>query len=279
MNAENAVPRRRLPFWRTVIDAYILTYNNLGYLARISWAWALLMVPISLAFYALVFRLDWHQSPAGSSESIFTLFGTSLLFLPMFASVAVAWHRKLLENETWPGRVYLRLDRVVADYIYLGLFMLLLVLVPFSGVLWSASRIETADEIPTYGPVALGCLIAMCAGIFVATRIWVVLPARALNRGDVTVKTAWAITHGHFWRLFWGSILCVFPTIIVISVLVAITFGIVDDEDTTLVRYAVGQTLSEFFSAFLAGMPAVSFLSLAYRWLVMDVHDEQHDAN
>lgn len=278
MNAENKEPRRRLPFWRTVIDSYVVTYSNLGYLARISWAWVLLMIPISLAFYALMFWLGWHQAPEGTFGSIFILIASSLLFLPMIASIAVAWHRKLLENESWASGPYLRLDRVVASYFGLALFASLLILAPGTGLLSSASNAQPDDAVitPTW---VLGYLIVMGAGTFIATRIWLALPARALDRDDVTVKSAWAATRGCFWRLFWGSVLCVIPVIIATSALTSTTVGVVDVEDTTLAGYAMGQTLLGFFAAFLGGMPAISFLSLTYRWLMMDSANELQDAN
>lgn len=279
MNAENKVPRRRLPFWHTVIDAYVVTYDNLGYLARISWAWLLVMVPISFAFYALMFRLGWHQAPQSTIGSIFNSFGTSILFLPILASIAVAWHRKLLEGEIWQSSVYLRLDRVVANYIGLALIIVLLVLAPFAGFLSSAANMATADEVPVFGLIGLSCLIVMCAGIFVATRIWLALPARALGRDNIAVGDAWTATRGSFWRLLWGSALCIFPIIIVLTVLAWATIGVDDPEATTIGKYALQQTLFEFVVTFLATMPTVSFLSLAYRWLVMNGTGEPQDTN
>lgn len=279
MNAENKEPRRRLPFWRTIIDSYVVTYSNLGYLARLSWAWVLLMIPISLAFYALMFWLGWHQAPEGTFGSIFIIIASSLLFSPMIASIAVAWHRRLLENESWLSGPYLRLDRVVANYFNLVFLASLLILAPAAGLPSSIANLEAGDADLFSLVLVLGYLIAMGVGTFVATRIWLALPARALDRDDVTVKSAWTITRGCFWRLFWGSVLCVLPVIIATSALTSTTFGVVDVEDTTLARYAVGQTLLGFFAAFLGGMPAISFLSLTYRWLVMDGKGELQEAN
>lgn len=279
MNVTKKVHRRRLPFWRTVIDAYVVTYDNLGYLARISWAWVLLMIPLSLAFYALMFRLGWHQAPEDTFGSIFAFLGSSLLYLPMLASIAVAWHRKLLEDEVWQSAVYLRLDRVVANYIGLALIILFLGLIPFAGFLSRASSIGSMDEVPVAGLIGLGCLILTGVGIFVATRIWLALPPRALDRADITAKDAWAVTRGSFWRLLWGQVLCIFPPIILLTILVWITVGVDEPEDTTLARYTLQQTLFEFLATFLAAMPTVSFLSLAYRWLVMDSTDELQGAD
>ena len=186
MSVTNKVHRRRLPFWRTVTDAYVVTFNNLGYLARISLAWVLLMIPISFAFHALMFWLGWHPTPASKHGSVVNALGSGLLPLPMLASIAVAWHRKVLEGEIWQRGAYLRLDRVVANYLGLVLTTMLLVYAPLMGV---APLVKGRVSPETFIVLVLGGSFMTGAGIFVATRIWLALPAQALDRADATVTT------------------------------------------------------------------------------------------
>ena len=46
--AANSPGSARLPVWETAKEAYALTFSNLGYLFRISWAWMLLWMPIAV---------------------------------------------------------------------------------------------------------------------------------------------------------------------------------------------------------------------------------------
>lgn len=276
MNAENKVPRRRLPFWRTVIDAYVVTYDNLGYLARISWAWLLLMIPIAFAFHTLMFWLGWHLKPTSTLGWVIKATG-NLLPLTMLASIAVAWHRKLLEGELWPSSVYLRLDRVVANYLGLVLVTMLLMYIPLIGVAPIKDRVAPQ----TFIVLMLGASIMMGAGIFVATRIWLALPAQALDRADATIGNAWTITRGSFWRLLWGSALCFFPIIAVVTFVIWMILGVDGLKGTTLAQYTLILTETFFgtLGTLVSAMPTVSFLSLAYRWLVMDGTDAPRGAD
>src|SRR5205085_2448598 len=119
--AVGEAPRRRLPLWRTVGEAYALTFQNLGFLARISWAWVLLMLPISVGYHAFAFSRGWSNPAAFDTVAVqIDWLVSTLLYLPMLASVAVAWHKKLLASEDWPRPFYLRLDRTVASYLGLA---------------------------------------------------------------------------------------------------------------------------------------------------------------
>lgn len=264
---------RHLPFWRTVIDAYAATFRNLGYLAQISWAWIAVMTPVSVAFHSAIFSMGWHQDvDLYSFGSLLAYFGSSALTWLPLASIAVAWHRKLLAGEVWPRRAYLRSDRVVGRYFGLAAMLSLLVLVPAYPLFEvnpsgdGGGSPEDSDEIAFPGPATIAWLLALCAGLFVSTKYWLVLPARALGKG-VPLDVAWTASHQNFWRLFVGGFLCIVPiSALYFAVLLAFELGWV--ERNSAITYAVGQTLSEFAVSFFGAMPVVTFLSLAYRWLV-----------
>ncbi len=245
----------RLEVWRTAVEAYALTFANLGYLLRISWAWVVLMIPVSLGCYASIFWLGWDKLLF--PEALLSTF----LFLPFLASIAVAWHRRLLVNEVWPGSVYLRFDGLVASYF--GLSAVISILFPGPMIAFPSS-VESRWQ----GLLLLAVALATGVGLFLGTRIWLALPARALGNSEITVRQAWRGSRRNVLRLLAGSFLCSLPMFVL--VVLAAMFGPDMAEASQALVYAAWQTLIEIGLTFLAGMPIVSFLSLAYRRLIQD---------
>ena len=245
----------RLEVWRTAVEAYALTFANLGYLLRISWAWVVLMIPVSLGCYASIFWLGWDKLLF--PEALLSTF----LFLPFLASIAVAWHRRLLVNEVWPGSVYLRFDGLVASYF--GLSAVISILFPGPMIAFPSS-VESRWQ----GLLLLAVALATGVGLFLGTRIWLALPARALGNSEITVRQAWRGSRRNVLRLLAGSFLCSLPMFVL--VVLAAMFGPDLAKASQPLVYAAWQTLFEIGLTFLAGMPIVSFLSLAYRRLIQD---------
>ena len=245
----------RLEVWRTAVEAYALTFANLGYLLRISWAWVVLMIPVSLGCYASIFWLGWDKLLF--PEALLSTF----LFLPFLASIAVAWHRRLLVNEVWPGSVYLRFDGLVASYF--GLSAVISILFPGPMIAFPSS-VESKWQ----GLLLLVVALSTGAGLFLGTRIWLALPARALGNSEITVRQAWRGSRGNVLRLIAGSFLC--SLLMFVLVVLAAMFGPDLAKASQPLVYAAWQTLFEIGLTFLAGMPIVSFLSLAYRRLIRD---------
>lgn len=259
-----ATARERLPFWNSVREAYVLTYGNLGYLFRISWAWVALMFPIGVACH---FELAKNSSPEAPVFGWDTLLAP-LLFWPMLASIAVAWHRKLLADEAWPNAYYLRFDTTAARYFALMLLTSFILFVPaFAMTVW-IERVVVASQA---SPGAIMAMIATMAimivlGLYVGTRLWLALPARALERSQVPLAEAWRASRGSTWRILVGSFLCTVPMWVFV---VPPVFWEIDVPPTTQpIAYGLYQTLVEILMTFLAGMPVVSFLSIAYRELI-----------
>ncbi len=255
----------RLQVWRTVVEAYALTLGNLGYLLRISWAWVLLMTPVSLAFYASMFWLSSNKS-----ASYFVSFqdvSSTLLFQPFLASVAVAWHRRLLMNEVWRGRVYMQFDQLVASYFGLAVVILFL----FQGpVIFLGPMIAVIFGAEANWPVWLILIVAFMtgAGLLLSTKIWLTLPARALGNSEITVRQAWRRSRRNVWRLIAGSALSSVPFVALLFL--ATIFATDSTEVGEPLVYATWQTLNELGITFLAGVPIVSFLAAAYRRLIQD---------
>lgn len=194
-----ATARERLPFWSSVREAYVLTYGNLGYLFRISWAWVALMFPIGVACH---FALAKNSSPDAPVFGWDTLLAP-LLFWPMLASIAVAWHRKLLADEAWPKAYYLRFDATAARYLGLMLLTSFILFVPANAMIVWMERVVVASQ------ASLGAIMAMIAtmavmivlGLYVGTRLWLALPARALRPGGRAVEALGASWRVRFYAL------------------------------------------------------------------------------
>src|SRR5262249_42755845 len=125
----------------------------------------------------------------------------------------------------------------------------------------------------------LAITLATCAGLFLSTKIWLALPARALGNSAITVRQAWSGSRRNVWRLIAGSILCGLP-MVVLSVLVTLFVPDPTEAGEPLI-YAAWQTLTDVGITFLVGMPIVSFLSVAYRRLIQerDPADAGNDPN
>lgn len=256
--------RARLPVWRSVAEAYVLTYRNLGYLLRISWAWVALMFPIGVAIHFALAKPASPESPVFGWDT----FLAPLLFWPMLASIAVAWHRKLLADEAWPKVYYLRFDTTAARYLALMLLTSFVLFVPVYVVIVWMERVAVASQ------ASMGAILAMTAtmaitivlGLYIGTRLWLALPARALERSQAPLAEAWRASRGSTWRVLAGSFLCTAPMWAV--VVPQILWDINAPPTTRPIAYGIYETLHEILITFLAGMPVESFLSIAYRQLI-----------
>lgn len=258
-----ATARERLPFWSSVREAYVLTYGNLGYLFRISWAWVALMFPIGVACHFALAKNSSPEAPVFGWDA----FLAPLLFWPMLASIAVAWHRKLLADEAWPKAYYLRFDATAARYLGLMLLTSFILFVPaYALMVWMERAVFSSQASP-------GAIMAMTAtmaivfvlGLYVGTRLWLALPARALERTQVPLAEAWRASRRNTWRILAGSFLCTGP---MWAFVVPPVLWEIDVPNTRPMAYGIYQTLVEILVTFLAGMPVVSFLSVAYRQLI-----------
>ena len=162
--------------------SYAFTAKNVPQLIRIAWLPIVMMLPV----FALANWLasPW-QPPAGqSSKDLTTEFMTalpSLVQLPFLASIAVAWHRLVLRQETVPGWFYARFDGLVWRYAGFGLFLNLLSYLPL---------IFHAGGAP--GEKLLSSLTALAFIVFLLPRIALSLPAIALGRD----LDPWEVTGG-----------------------------------------------------------------------------------
>ncbi len=258
----------KLPFWRTVGQAYVIWANNLAGVIRISWLWLLLMAPVLFAWswFSIPLIAETVQAAAAGEDvprtSGFLQLAQAidlLIRLPMLASIAVAWHRLVLLDEHVENRTYLRLDRVVV--IYAGLFLLFALLAtvpqyiigPYAGSATGAGALS--DLLTRFLALFVGV-----AGFYIAARLSIILPARALERTDITLARAWKETRRNGWRLIWGYFLCTVPVSVIAG---AGSWWLLAADESRPVT-ATGSVIVTYI-AILGAPIAIGFLSLAYR--------------
>ena len=259
----------KLPLWRTIGQSYAIWFKNLPELVRIAWIWILVMAPIVGLFM-------WWQAPAmielmqnaragklDPNPGMTTLMQAinSIILLPMLSSIAVAWHRLLLRDEHVSGP-YLRFDSVVIGYAVLFFLIALLFSVPqyLSQIYAALTQPPDATEIsPGALAVTLISSILTLIAMFFACRLFVVLPAKALER-DISFGTAWAATRKNSWRLFWGYMLSLLPLAVISG---GIGYWIAIAQPSRGVAASIWTIMTLLWALF--GMVGVGFLSLAYR--------------
>ncbi|MFM9846014.1 MAG: hypothetical protein ACKVP3_02510 [Hyphomicrobiaceae bacterium] len=252
---------RRIPVWRTVVDAYAVTFSNLGYLAQISWAWVLLTILIHIAFNYADILLEWQTAPEAWVR-VFYVLASWLIMTPLAASIYVAWHRLLLRDESWPCAWYLRFDKIVVRYLVPSAAMSLIMFGPLLVVMAVWKPDATEDPPDFLVPIVFAALIF---GYLLTTKVWLILPARALER-PLTFQNAWTAAGGNLLRLAVGAQIALLPAWILIFLLAWADYPALL-QDRPAVRL-VAEALEDVVLGCLLVMPMVSFLSLAYRELL-----------
>ncbi len=292
-------PTRSLfPFWRTVIDAHVITIENIGSLARIGWLWGVLIVASAAVLNWVLWPLERAAVEQGYFGSWTMLFVPALVSMILGACIAVPWHRLLLRGEfVTPGRLGGFVNEVLA-YFNVAVIMFAAVLAPiflFTALIEGSTEVEGgalsaalpeasapealdgegedgADGDGGSGWIPALILIAGAAAIiigplaalsFVPTRLALLLPAIATSNRHFGLAHSWRATRGFFWRLYLGGIVCLSMPLVLTLTWFSIV-GLADDTSRAgYVREAVA--LEAIF--FVAGMVVVTFLSMAYRKL------------
>lgn len=291
-------PPGKLPFWRTVIDAHTVTLHNLAALVRIGWPWALLLVLTSAALNWMIW--PWEEAARTAGD-----FGTYGTFLPMLSAlligalIAVPWHRLILTNtEVPPSHATRYLGPGIRYFLWLVALSIIAALPlwaiylsgAFDGIL-SGMEAEAAPfeaALPEPGaetdadseeaqPMGAGEMAILAVAIlfavlgplaaisFIPTRLMLILPAVALEAQNFTPADSWRATRGNFWRLYLGSFAVLAAMFALFALYLALTGMELAETREAFVREAVILDLVSL----VAGMVLVTFLSLAYRHLVM----------
>src|SRR5258708_3959704 len=260
-------PRSQLPLWKTAGEAYAMWWRNFPDLVRVCWIWMLLTAPLwaiwviwwqepYLAGRLQEIRAGQPFDPKALVPNVAPVVG--LIVLPAFASIAVAWHRLLLQGEHPAAGAYLRLDYMVAAYAGVAFLGNMVMLAPY----YFSVTIQFAGEATQSGAAAFVASVepfASFAILFILARLSLVLPAMALGRRDVTFGAAWKISEGNTWRMFWAYVLCFLPVLVVVNG----TLTFVSHNDSHVAASLALITMN--LLVFPVSMICVGMLSLAYR--------------
>ena len=232
---------RTLPTWPMAAESNRLLWTHRDVLFELMWGWLLIMVPVYAMAHLLNERTpDWLNVPG-------------LIELPFLASVAVGWHRFLLEARR-ASTPYLSLDRSVMRYAAYSLvfWAWFLVLGVFNYINEPTAWVLGI----VYGVITLVCLVLM-------GRFMLIFPAIAIGR-PISLNQSWLLTRGNTWRLFWGSLLAILPMLIVLTI-----GGSLTPSEQGMASKVISATLTSLVSA-IGVTAGVSFLSLAYRFFTTE---------
>lgn len=266
MHTSSPMANRHVPIWRTVGEAYRITFSNIGYLVQLAWAWVLITMLAHIAFHLIEASLGLQKS---SMASLRITYWVLLWFItaPLIASICVAWHRFILRGERWPSIVYLRFDNVVLRYLACAALLSIIWFVPFTVISeLQLSPNDLDEDMPDLVVWIAIAFVVLAVGGLLTTKMWLKLPAEALER-PISFQIAWAASQGNLFRLAIGSVVAFLPFFIAslfLNLWIDYPTALEDRPQMKLVATAADDVLL----LSLGAIPMVSFLSLAYRQLL-----------
>jgi uncharacterized membrane protein YjgN (DUF898 family) len=127
---------RHLPVTAAFRHAVLSTWNNLGFAFHASLPWLVVLIPLnvwaSLSMTAEPLLPGQQPTPEQMRDALL-FYATSALSSVIYASIAVGWHRYILQDEVPLGRQRLRLDATVWRYVgnsFLVILMVTLLIMP-----------------------------------------------------------------------------------------------------------------------------------------------------
>lgn len=251
----SAVRPAKLPFWQTVRDSLVVTLSHAGVFFRFAWPFlaALAITDAISAWLQFPLEMKMRSDPQSVSSSAYLSFG----FFPMIAQMlvgavlAVAWHRYIVAQiEPTPGVAIAQRERVFA---YLGWG--LLSVIPFMLAMVPSFVVAAfMDEKHTALLFAVVTILTATA-LIPFFRYVLIFPAAALGHA-VRLRSVSYATRGNALRLACGTYLAASPGF-------ALPMLMDPAQADQRLAYA-GLVAASDLCHMIAGMPIVTFLSLAY---------------
>lgn len=187
--------KRSLPLLATIVAIYKITFDHLFYAVRIVSPWYVILFILS-AIDLYVLDLYVHEKSLDYYVWIVFIIVHSLIKVVAFSVIAVLWHRHLLRGEE-ADSVRVRPDRRTWHYILraLALAAPALLLVPLIYV----PLTQRFDSITVWwaGSIAIWMVL-----LFITLRLFLVLPATALDVSQIDFLGSWRAMQGNSIRLF-----------------------------------------------------------------------------
>lgn len=191
--------------------AFATLRGNAAFAFHISWPWMLFIIPLGLWMELTAPDMPPPGPDMPSPDHlrlIFTDLAVGLLALVGTSAIAVNWHRYILRGETPHGAQLLRLDGVVWRYFGNSLLVGLLVMLALVPLAFITALFAGASGGLSGGLMTLYFVAAAIVALPLLFRLYVKLPAVALEVPGASFKAALAATRGNNLQLFMlGAIL------------------------------------------------------------------------
>jgi hypothetical protein len=271
--ADASVPK--LPLWATIRLSYATYFRHFRDGLRIAALWLPLVAALNaVAGWQQAFWLrEMLANPqtqvtlAQSADLVILNYVAGLALGCAAISVAVAWHRLLLLNETprlsgsnfFTGSLW--------RYVGIGIVISVIGALPLVAALVPLSLLRMLPSIGKAPPVVMAVIVlAYAIGIALMLRLCLLLPARAAGNSILSFKGAWRHTRGNLWRIFWGILACALPSFLLADIVFAAAISVPLGADAYLAQWAAGSAIG--IGCWLLAWPIwVGFLSHAYRHL------------
>lgn len=220
---------RKLPPMAALEFAIEQTFRNFFYSIRLVLGWAVVMSPLLVAAWFVVFRNGMPDMTALPPSAVAVLIAITAVALLASFSIAVNWHRRILLKETPRRLAWLRLDGAVWKYLF-GFVVVVIVLGLIGAAIYAALNLLPARLEPQFGPAAASAGKALAVllglfGLFVWYRLSTWLPAIAVRSADYGFGHAWKLTRRNSMRFLGFTFWLVFTFAIVAGIGAAAFFG------------------------------------------------------
>jgi hypothetical protein len=218
---------RKLPVVSAVRHAFSTVRNNLDVAFKLIWPWALMMLVVNwLSGYAVLSTQNTATETTDPSIGQATLdLLSGLIVMVGFSSIAVNWHRYVLLNEIPSAMKILRIDWLIWRYLGNSLLAALIVMIPGMFAIFTVRSIVGISNEETFNLYQLVefyglgwktfplLLLNILISIFVY-RLFVKLPAIALERANYKFLDAWTDTKSNMLGFVLLSVVSTFVLIV-----------------------------------------------------------------
>lgn len=167
-------------------QTYLTFFKNIPYIIKISWAWTLLIITILVL-------------PSLLNFSIFYSFFFAILFMACAsASIAIAWHQKILDESYPKTKIYISLNKNVFSYLVKSITLFIIGILPML-LLAGYNDLKASIVLPNFNTTNYDYFIyffLVLIPIFILARFGLILPAKAINKTNYTFHNSWNMTKG-----------------------------------------------------------------------------------
>ncbi|MEM7618956.1 MAG: hypothetical protein AAF228_00655 [Pseudomonadota bacterium] len=194
---------RRIPLEKLIRKSYHFSFYNFLYFLQISWVGLVIIILNNALFLGL------------NNIVAFVIFTTINIFA--VASISIAWHKKIIANETVTSSFYLRTDALALNYFGFAFVLALpslILMVIFTFVLERTS-------------VTAGLYLVLALLIYIIVmRLSLGLPGKAFGWPGFPFAHIWSKTAHNTLAILAGYIACTLPVVFGAAAISVLSFGI-----------------------------------------------------